>query len=78
MDIKDEEYYINIQSLDPELRENLLSSFRDIVNDEKAYNIAISIEEDVFKTSLLRGVSLTSVSGQLSSSSDDIVVKVTS
>ncbi|RWX53140.1 AAA family ATPase [Photobacterium chitinilyticum] len=59
---QDEEYYSNIQSLDPELRKNLLSSLRDIVSDENIYSIAI--EEDVFKTSLLREVSLTSVSGQ--------------
>lgn len=59
---QDEKYYSNIQSLKPNLRDNLLSSLRDVVSDEQIRSIAI--EEDVFKTSLLRDVSLTSISGQ--------------
>lgn len=59
---QDEEYYSNIQSLEPKLRANLLSSLKDVVSDERIRNIAM--EESVFKTSLLRDVSLTSVSGQ--------------
>lgn len=59
---QDEEYYSNIKSLDYEFRINLLSSLRDVVADGQIYDIAI--KEDVFKTSLLREVSLTSISGQ--------------
>lgn len=59
---QDEEYYSNIQALDADLRDNLLTSLRDIANDDRIYQIAI--EENVFKTSLLRDVSLTSISGQ--------------
>ncbi|MFK3865654.1 AAA family ATPase [Pseudoalteromonas rhizosphaerae] len=59
---QDEEYYSNVQSLDYELRNNLLGSLRDVVNDNHAYDVAF--KEDAFKTSLLREVSLTSISGQ--------------
>ncbi len=57
-----EEYYSNIQSLEPSLKHNLLASLKDVVSDDQAYQLAIV--EDVFKTSLLRDVSLTSISGQ--------------
>lgn len=59
---QDDEYYSNIQFLELNLRDNLLMSLRDVVSDEHIKNIAI--EEDVFKTSLLREVSLTSIAGQ--------------
>jgi predicted ATPase len=57
-----EEYYSKIQSLEPNLRSNILTSLRDVVNNEELITIAMS--ENVFKTSLLRDISLTSVAGQ--------------
>ncbi|RTR27023.1 AAA family ATPase [Shewanella atlantica] len=57
-----EEYYSAVQSLEPDLRNNILKSLNDIVNNEKIISTAMS--EDVFKSSLLRDISLTSISGQ--------------
>ncbi|HIF9110483.1 TPA: AAA family ATPase [Photobacterium damselae] len=59
---QDEEYYSNIQELTPALRDNVLNSLNDIVKSEEARKFAS--EESVFKTSLLRDVSLTSITGQ--------------
>jgi len=59
---QDEMYYRAIHSLDPSLRENVLRSLRDIVFDEEIYRSILM--EEVFKTSLLRDVSLTSIEGQ--------------
>ncbi|WP_318438127.1 AAA family ATPase [Photobacterium leiognathi] len=59
---QDEEYYSNIQELNPILRNNVLDSLNDIVKNDEARNYAS--KEEVFKTSLLRDVSLTSITGQ--------------
>lgn len=57
-----EEYYSIIQSLEPELRRNILESLKDVVYSEQQQSLAT--REEVFKISLLRDVSLTSVYGQ--------------
>lgn len=57
------EYYRKIGAdLTENLRDRLLSSLRDIIFDENILGVAL--EEDVFSTSLLRGVSLSTVKGQ--------------
>lgn len=57
------DYYKKIGTeLVQESRDKLLSSLRDIVFDEN--NLATALEETVFGTSLLRGVSLSTVKGQ--------------
>jgi predicted ATPase len=59
----DLDYYKKIgNELVPESRDRLLSSLRDVVFDEN--NLATALEETVFGTSLLRGVSLSTVKGQ--------------
>lgn len=57
-----EEYYSTVQSLEPALRNNILKSLNDVVNNEGLLSKVMS--EDVFKSSLLRDISLTSISGQ--------------
>jgi predicted ATPase len=57
-----EEYYSTIQSLEPSLKKNILNSLNDVVSNEDL--ISKAINEDVFKSSLLRDISLTSLSGQ--------------
>ena len=62
---QDEEYYKNIRSLlSEELGNNILNKLNDIAFSKK--NLEIAIEEKVFKTSLLRSVSLSVVHGQFS------------
>ena len=57
------DYYKKIwNELGQESRDRLLSSLRDVVFDEN--NLATALEENVFGTSLLRGVSLSTVKGQ--------------
>lgn len=57
------DYYKKIGAeLVQETREKLLSSLRDVVFDEN--NLTAALEESVFGTSLLRGVSLSTVKGQ--------------
>jgi len=57
-----EKYYSKINSLNPKLKKNILKSLKDIVYDEKIKKLALT--QGVFKTSLLRDISLTSINGQ--------------
>jgi predicted ATPase len=62
---QDEDYYKNIrQSLSKELGDQLLTKLNDIAFSKQAYTIALN--ESVFKTSLLRAVSLSVIHGQFS------------
>jgi predicted ATPase len=56
------EYYQNIKSLSFELANYLLDALRDIANDDDL--LASVRQEQVFKTSLLRGISLSAIHGQ--------------
>jgi len=56
------EYYKKIATLSSACKKNLLTSLRDIVGNDKT--IEKLAEEDVFKTSLLRDVSLSTIKGQ--------------
>lgn len=56
------DFYRNLSKLSSDERENILCSLRDIVNDQGV--IDGLKEEEVFGTSLLRGVSLSVVKGQ--------------
>ena len=59
---QDSEYYQNILKLTPELRQSILSGLNDVVANESLLEAAL--REEVMNTSLLRGVSLPSVTGQ--------------
>ncbi len=60
---QDPEYYQNISNLSSEVKAELLECLSDVVGDPA---ILLSFEnEDVFRTSLLRSVSLPSISNQL-------------
>jgi predicted ATPase len=62
---QDEEYYKNIRSLlSEELGNQLLEKLKDVAYLKKSFDIAI--KEDVFKTSLLRSVSVSVIHGQYS------------
>lgn len=56
------EYYQTIQSLNPILKETFLANIKDIVYDEELQTRAL--EEDVTRTSLLRGTTLVTIQGQ--------------
>ena len=56
------DYYIKVQTLTPELKEQLLVGLHDIVYDEELQKQALN--EDVTTTSLLRGTALTTIKGQ--------------
>lgn len=58
----DEKYYEKLSSLSDKTRIVLLESLRDVVHDESILKVAES--EEVFKTSLLRGGSITAVKGK--------------
>lgn len=57
-----DEYYQNLYALNKELRECILKSLNDVVNDHAAFDLAIN--EKVMKESLLRDVSIASIKGQ--------------
>jgi predicted ATPase len=57
-----EEYYSTIQALEPSLRKNILNSLHDVVHHEELLSKVMN--EDVFKSSLLRDTSSTSILGQ--------------
>lgn len=59
---QDVEYYQNISSLSEQVKDFLLKSLKDIVHTPEL--IELAQEEDVFKTSLLRDVSLSVIKGQ--------------
>jgi hypothetical protein len=59
---QDVEYYKNLRDLSPAVRANVLESLNDIVSDTSARQIAL--EETVTRTSLLRNVSTSSMTGQ--------------
>lgn len=59
---QDDSYYKNIKELGDELRENIHKSLNDIAFDQVNYEVALL--ENVTKTSLLRFVTPTSVTGQ--------------
>lgn len=62
---QDEEYYKNIRSLLSEtLGNQLLDKLKDVAYSKKSFDIAA--KEDVFKTSLLRTVSISVIHGQYS------------
>ncbi|EAW30201.1 ea59 protein [marine gamma proteobacterium HTCC2143] len=58
---QDEDYYKNITKLNGDDRKQVLTALRDVVYDEGI--LQLSLEHDVMKTSLLREVSLSLVSG---------------
>ncbi len=59
---QDIEYYQNLSSLSPQLKEGVLNSLNDMVFNSTF--IELAQDEDVFKTSLLRDVSLSVIKGQ--------------
>lgn len=59
---QDAEYYQNIRRLPEELATNILVSLRDVVDDEELFKLAEN--EAVFRTSLLRSVSVSVIHGQ--------------
>lgn len=59
---QDVEYYKKLANLPFEFRSALLSALRDVVADEAIF--AIAGQEKVFKDSLTRGVSISSIDGQ--------------
>jgi len=56
------DYYVKVQSLTLQLKEQLLIGLHDIVHDEVLQTEAL--KEDVTTTSLLRGTALTTIKGQ--------------
>ncbi len=59
---QDVEYYKKLSVLSDDLRSSLLESLKDMAYDSTLVNLAQ--DEDVFRTSLLRGVSLSVIKGQ--------------
>ncbi|WP_421169484.1 AAA family ATPase [Aeromonas dhakensis] len=57
-----EEFYSKIKSLDSELGTEILKALNDVVYHENSWQLIK--DEDVFKYSLLRDISLTSITGQ--------------
>ena len=58
----DIDYYQTLAGLSKELKDSILGSLKDMVFDSS--NIEIAQNEDVFRTSLLRSVSLSTIKGQ--------------
>ncbi|SGZ08088.1 Putative uncharacterized protein [Moritella viscosa] len=60
----DEEYYEKIYSLSEYAKNKILSSLRDVVHDKAI--LASVVNQEVFKVSLLRGVTITAIKGKYS------------
>jgi len=56
------DYYQNINKLNDEIKVDILNGLNDLVQDQELLEKAL--EEDVTKTSLLRSISISSISGQ--------------